>query len=133
MEIGTRNENNTKILIVVVVYLIAIDNVRFIIWPVNAFESSLRTVSYSLKPRFSSFSWCSEIFPVRIIALVVRKRSLALNATFVSEHSNYELHVSRVVSGFVINIIFYRESKSEPHFIQVHFVLRVKECFLGDL
>ena len=119
MDIETRNEtyvNNLPVFArIITIYL-----KWFIIRPVNAEESSVWIVPYTFKLPSECFSCRWEILPVRLIALVVRKQSLALLTVYGVLVPDEILDERRVVPNCSIKVAFYGESKFESHFIQVY-------------
>ena len=126
MDIVTRNENDINKLIGVGLRR-AIDLKWFIIRQINAEETSLFIVSDRFESPFECFRCGCEINPVSFIALVVRKKSLAIYAIFRGVIPYDILDVGRVVSYFLTDVVFYGESKFESYFIQVDYVVRVKD------
>ena len=118
MDIVARNENDINKLIGVGLRR-AIDLKWFIIRQINAEETSLFIVSDSFEFPFECFRcWC-EINPVSFIALVVRKKSIALNTIFRGKVPYHILDECRVVSYFLTEVAFNCEGKIESYFIQV--------------
>ena len=132
MEILTRNEINFNILIVIG-RVISLNKSWIIFRPVNTEESSIWVVSNSFKLVFGSFRCRCEIFPVCLIALVVWEKLLTQLTFFFCYNHHDILNISGVVSDFSIKVILYCESELEPHFMQVHLVLRIYDCLLSDL